>query len=284
MTEPVRELAPRLPSTLAVRRRGAGAVMMTGGSPGALVLEGLTETETTAVVGLTAALRAPGVVRHRCAPSARWSQVLGAVHRAAARLTAGQTVAGQALVLGAGPLPEEICRALQPVVGRVVNEPEALLAPESDPAGPPADLVVLPAVDALAPLAGQPWQRRGIPQLPVVVSGGRLSVGPLVRPGSGPCLSCLDLHRGARDPGWASWLASRAVHTDVDREMDTVPELRSAAAALTALIARGLLEHEPLPAGVSLSLERPQPRVRHHLWTCHPSCCGAAEARVTMRA
>lgn len=273
---------PGLPSELALRRRSAGAVLVTSSGPGALVLDGLTDDETTAVVRLTATLRAPGGGEYRPAPSARWPQVLHVIHQAAALLTPLESVTGQVMVLGEGPLPDEICRALAPIVGRVITEPEALLAPESDPAIHAPDLVILPAVDAVTALAGRPWHGRGVPQLPVVISGGRLNVGPLIRPGAGPCLTCLDLHRGARDPGWAPWMASRALRSDVDDELDAWPELRVTAAALAALVVRGLLEGQPLPTGVGLSLERPHPRVHHHLWTRHPSCCGVADARVTM--
>lgn len=276
---------PELPSQLALRRRSTGAVLVTGSGPGGLVLEGLTDDETTAVVRLTAALRAPGTcLQPSAAPSARWPQVLHFVHEAADLLTHGVSAIGQVVVLGEGPLPDEIRRALEPIVQRVITEPEAMLAPEFDPAIHTPDLVVLPAVDAVAPLAGRPWHGRGVSQLPVVVSGGRLSVGPLIRPDTGPCLACLDLHRGARDTGWAPWLASRALRTDVDHELDALPELRVAAAALVALIARGHLENQPLPAGVSLSIDRPQPRVRHHLWTRHPACCGVPDTRATMEA
>lgn len=274
---------PELPSELALRRRGTGAVLVTGAGPGALILDGLTDAEVTAAVALTTTLRAPGGGECRPAPSARWPQVLHFIHQAAARLTPVDPVGGEVVVLGEGPLPDEICRALGPIVGRVITEPEALLAPEFDPAIHTPDLVILPAVDAVTALAGRPWHGRGVPQLPVVVSGGRLSVGPLIRPDAGPCLACLDLHRGARDPGWAPWLTSRALRSDVD-ELDALPELRVTAAALTALVARGLLENQPLPTGVGLSLERPHPRVHHHLWTRHPACCGVSDTRVTMEA
>lgn len=278
-----RSLTPTLPPNLVVRQRSADSVLVTGTNPGSLVLEGLTGAEVRAVLGLTATLRGPARAQLRPAPSARWSVILDVVCRAAARLTPG-CAHGQVLVLGEGPLPEEISRALTPIVGRVVTEPEALLAPEGDPASRSPDLVVLPAVDAVAALSGRPWHGREVPQLPIVVSAGRLAVGPLVRPDAGPCLACLDLHRGARDPAWAPWLASRALRDDVERDLDATPELRVTAAALTALIARGLLEGRPLPVGVSLSLERPEPRLRHHLWTRHPACCGGEDTRVTMDA
>ncbi|WP_446664685.1 hypothetical protein [Flexivirga sp. B27] len=278
-----RSLTPILPTSLVVRQRGSDSVLVSGSKPGGLVIEGLTPAEVDAVLNLPAALRGAGRGTIRPAPSARWSMILDLVCRAAAQLTPGPA-RGQVLVLGDGPLPQEIARAVSPLVHRVVTEPEALLAPDGDPVTRTPDLVVLPAVDAVTAFAGRPWHGRQVPHLPVVVSGGRLNVGPLVRADTGPCLTCLDLHRGARDPAWAPWLASRAVRHGVERELDAAPELRVTAAALTALIVRGFFEDRPLPIGLSLSLERPEPRLRHHLWTCHPACCGSEDTRVTMNA
>lgn len=274
---------PELPAHVAVHRRGGG-VLVTGPVPGGLVLSGLTEAEATAVIGLGAAVRTPRPVRARSAPSGRWGGVLGMIHRAAERLAPVGPPRSRVVVLGEGPLPHEIRRSLGPIVRRVVPEAEAQAALHADAAIHPPDLVILPAIDAVTALAGRPWQARGVPQLPIVVSGDLLSVGPLVRPGTGPCLDCLDRHRGARDPEWASWLAFRAGAPENDRDLDTAPELRAAAAALAAWIVSGHQSDRALPAGVSLSMQRPHPRVHHHLWTRHPSCCGSDDARVTMDA
>lgn len=274
---------PGLPDRIGLRRRGAGSVLVTGPLPGGLLLSGLTAAETTAVLGLGAASRTPPGLRARTSPSQRWNALLTLLHQAARQLS---PVAERArvVVLGEGPLPAEIRRALEPVVHRVVPEPEARAALHADAAIHPPDLVVLPAVDAITAFAGRPWHARGIRQLPVVVSGGQLHIGPLVRPHTGPCLHCLDLHRGARDPDWATWQAVRAGVPDHEQDLDAAPELRGAAAALTAWIASGDHLDRALPPGVSLSMERPHPRLRHHLWTRHPSCSGCAGAGVTMDA
>lgn len=46
------------------------------------------------------------------------------------------------------------------------------------------------------------WLRRDIPHLPVVVGDTSIRVGPLITPGVGPCLWCLDRARTDRDPAW----------------------------------------------------------------------------------
>lgn len=42
----------------------------------------------------------------------------------------------------------------------------------------------------------------GIDHLPVVIDEDRVRIGPFVRPGRTPCVSCHDLHRADWDPAW----------------------------------------------------------------------------------
>ena len=44
----------------------------------------------------------------------------------------------------------------------------------------------------------------GLDHLPVVVDEDRVRIGPLVRPGRTPCVTCHDLHRSDWDPAWAA--------------------------------------------------------------------------------
>jgi bacteriocin biosynthesis cyclodehydratase domain-containing protein len=60
------------------------------------------------------------------------------------------------------------------------------------------------------------WLRRDIPHLPIAFSDRQVSVGPMIEPGSGPCLFCLDLARTDEDPAWpamATQLLTRAAPT-----------------------------------------------------------------------
>ncbi|MBD8605346.1 hypothetical protein IFT73_00645 [Aeromicrobium sp. CFBP 8757] len=45
---------------------------------------------------------------------------------------------------------------------------------------------------------------RGLDHLPVVVDEDRVRIGPLVRPGRTPCVTCHDLHRADWDPAWTA--------------------------------------------------------------------------------
>ncbi|GAA1913437.1 hypothetical protein GCM10009688_18030 [Arthrobacter gandavensis] len=63
------------------------------------------------------------------------------------------------------------------------------------------DLTILVS-DQPAPRNALPGDRLEQPHLAVSVQQYGYQVGPLVVPGSTPCLSCLDRHRGDSDPGW----------------------------------------------------------------------------------
>ena len=65
-----------------------------------------------------------------------------------------------------------------------------------------ADLAVLVAEHVLAPHLHGVWLRRDVPHLPVVLTESAAHVGPMVEPGNGPCLLCLELHRRDDDPAW----------------------------------------------------------------------------------
>ena len=57
---------------------------------------------------------------------------------------------------------------------------------------------------------------RDVPHLAVVFDDDGARVGPLVEPGAGPCLRCLDLGRRDADPAWpaiAAQLAGRPAAT-----------------------------------------------------------------------
>ncbi|MCY7413495.1 MAG: hypothetical protein LH471_10745 [Salinibacterium sp.] len=70
------------------------------------------------------------------------------------------------------------------------------------------DAAVIVGHFVLPPTAGGPWLRRDVPHLPVVFSESGVQVGPLVTPGTGPCLHCLELHHRDADAAWPA-LASQ---------------------------------------------------------------------------
>jgi hypothetical protein len=76
-----------------------------------------------------------------------------------------------------------------------------------DAAGAPGseiscDLAIAIGHYVLAPTLRGVWLRRDIPHLPVIFSDTRVELGPIIEPGYGPCLYCIERHRIDADEAW----------------------------------------------------------------------------------
>jgi hypothetical protein len=64
------------------------------------------------------------------------------------------------------------------------------------------DAAVIIARFAITPARHGAWLRRDIPHLPVIFGDRVIRIGPLVEPGAGPCLHCVDLAHVDADHAW----------------------------------------------------------------------------------
>lgn len=251
--------------------RHPGEIHLGVGSDAAMVLSGLTDAETRAVVALGPMTARQWSSAHLARPpSPRWPHVLELLGNAAHGLTAAVPDIGGVVVCGSGSVPQAIREVIQEMGDR------------RTPVGP--TVAVLVGAEHLSAGVAQRWQREGVAHLPVTVSGRRATIGPLIRPGIGPCIGCLDHHRATRDQGWAPiameppWY--EGLDPDTNRSLSSVSapaDLRAVVAGLVGLVVRGYLGGRPVPVGVSLTIDSPQPRVQHRLWRPHPRCCPDAE-------
>ena len=164
-------------------------------------------------------------------------------------------------VSGDGPLADELRRVLRD---------EGVLA-ESDQSTP--DLAVIVAGWVISPEDHGTWLRRDIPHLPVVVGDGGVTVGPLVEPGDGPCLYCVQLTRTDDDPAWP------AIATQLWTR--PTPELSGVAVVEAAgFVARTVLERLSGGAGAAVSrrLASSTGEVSSRVWMRHAMCRCAAPA------
>jgi bacteriocin biosynthesis cyclodehydratase domain-containing protein len=109
---------------------------------------------------------------------------------------------------GVGPTAHQV-RSLLANLG--IEEPSPGVNPE---------LAVLIAQYVFSPERHGHWLRRDIPHLPVVFSDSAARVGPLIEPGRGPCLTCLELAHVDTDPSWpamACQLAPRQAPSETPR-------------------------------------------------------------------
>jgi bacteriocin biosynthesis cyclodehydratase domain-containing protein len=180
------------------------------------------------------------------------------------RVTPGDVVAGGASVADVGhPAAEAAAEA-----ARRLGTP----GPRNDgPLDP--DVVVLVEHGAADATKADALVSADVPHLSVVVREDGVVVGPLVRPGEGPCLRCLDLHRTDRDPAWPSVLTQVLNPTaDVPRpEESAVSTLAAGLAALQVLAELDGVPH-PSAAGATLEVELPDGLVARRVWPAHVRC------------
>jgi bacteriocin biosynthesis cyclodehydratase domain-containing protein len=79
-------------------------------------------------------------------------------------------------------------------------------------------LAIIVASYVIEPSAHRLWLSRDIPHLAIVFGDVSVRIGPIVEPGSGPCLHCLELTRTDADPAWPAiasqlWGRSSAAET-----------------------------------------------------------------------
>lgn len=146
----------------------------------------------------------------------------------------------------------------------------------------PADLAVIVSGAPAAAEATLPWLGDRVPVLPVWCQSEQASIGPVLLPDRGPCLTCLELTRTGVDPGWP-WLRaqlSRPVVTGPD-PVDGLPAIRLLAAGLTTTLVLDHLGGRLTAREWSLEVATPGPTLERHRWPAHPGCpeCGSPPGR-----
>ena len=118
------------------------------------------------------------------------------------------------------PLPRTVLVDGSGVTATRVRALLATLQIEEPPPGKNPELAVLVGQYVFSPERHGYWLRRDTPHLPVLFSDSTARVGPLVEPGRGPCLTCLELAHVDADPSWpamACQLVLRAAPSETAR-------------------------------------------------------------------
>ncbi|EWT00323.1 hypothetical protein N865_16375 [Intrasporangium oryzae NRRL B-24470] len=307
MSSPAPESRPRFAAWLRPVARRPGEVQF-GVLPDGPIVTGLTAAETDLLALLDGSRPVSSTYRDAAragVPARRWRELLELVARlgvlespppepSSATVRTLPGVAGppstpraadvdgaarHVVVDGDGGLVDDIVTLVRRGgVGEITHGRQAVDHVIADPRTNRPDLVVLVGPVAIDPRRGDVWLGHGVPHLPVVPSGARVTVGPLVDPGTGPCLWCLDLHRTDRDPAWPTLMAQLCPGGGTvvtgppagGAELD--PALAQLVAGSVALLATQLLAGAHPPPGVSVEVSLPWPRMDHRRWTSHPRC------------
>lgn len=151
-------------------------------------------------------------------------------------------------------------------VRRLLGEAGVEVIPDLPDAAP--DIAVIVAHFVLEPEDHGRWLRRDIPHLPVVYGDRTVSIGPVIRPGAGPCLYCLELHRTGADPSWPA-MASQLWHRRSGLESSLVAG-EVAAEVVRRVLTRQIVHRvEPL---TSTELDAATGVRTLREWSVHPAC------------
>jgi bacteriocin biosynthesis cyclodehydratase domain-containing protein len=112
------------------------------------------------------------------------------------------------------------------------------------------------------------WLRQDVPHLAITFSDAEVHIGPIIEPGAGPCLYCLELHHTDADPAWpaiASQLLGRLTRSET-------PLVAAEVAALAARMVMSRVRNGPATEPVSWHLDIATGRVLTRLERPHPAC------------
>ena len=213
-------LDPRLP----VVWRSPMSVQI-GIDPSRVRLDDVSPTTERLIAALVAGVTRPGLTMIAGRDTLECEALLEAVDPALLRplneaQQAGLPVSVPTIVVaGSGPTAEALIAAIASGGSRVLTAPDPaeVATTINEPGAELPDAAVLIGHYVLAPTAGGVWLRRDVPHLPVVFSDSGVQIGPLVTPGTGPCLHCLELHHRDADAAWpalASQLFGRSSAAD----------------------------------------------------------------------
>lgn len=132
-----------------------------------------------------------------------------------------------------------------------------------------ADVVVMVQTGVVDPVAYRDLMRQDVCHLPVLVRELDVMIGPLVRPGQGVCLRCLDLHRCDRDPRWPAVATQAATRGTPAAETSLV----WAGAALAAHQLLAVVDgRDTAIEDASLEVSAWDPVPVRRQWRPHPHC------------
>lgn len=170
------------------------------------------------------------------------------------------------------PREDAVRRAVAEVAPGVVTGADE--APGRGGAGARApDVVVVVEHGAADPGRVHGLVGEGVAHLSVVVREADVVVGPFVRPGLGPCLRCVDLHRADADPCWPQ--LAEQLRAAAGRAPEETLLATSAAAVASGQVLAALDGLVPRAATACIEIPAPDAVPRLRETSRHPRCgCG----------
>lgn len=250
------KLDPRLPLVW----RSPSSVQL-GIDPPVVRLDDVTETQERMLAALAVGVSDPGltmIARGAVAERDALLKTLAPALAPAERHSSTATVA----VSGTEPLVSAVTSVLAESGIRVLAAADADELTSADP-----DLAIVEGHFVLAPELHGLWLRRDVPHIPVVFSDTGVEVGPVIEPGQGPCLLCLELHHRDSDPAWPA-IAAQLLGR---RSRAASAVLVAAATATVSRLVVGRLAGGA-GAAVSVRIDGATGVAVERVWEAHPDC------------
>ena len=177
------------------------------------------------------------------------------------------------VVAGSGPTAIALVGALAGGGSRVLRsgDPAEVATTIDEPGVELPDAAVLIGHYVLAPTAGGVWLRRDVPHLPVVFSDSGVQIGPLITPGTGPCLHCLELHHRDADAAWPA-LASQLFGRSTAADAAPLSLEAAAQACRMVLAALSVRVSAPIRPAQSLYIRADTGERQWREWAAHAEC------------
>lgn len=240
-----------------------------GVDPPVVILDPVSELDERLLAALAVGVSESGLAMIARGHDDEREALLDRVARALEPPQAGRAVPTVA-VSSTGPFGPELCGLLASCGIRTIGADTDELP----------DLAVVVGHHVLAPGLHAHWLRRDVAHLPVVFTDRAVHLGPVVEPGSGPCLLCLELHRRDADSAWPA-IASQLLGREGTSESPLSGREAAVAAArivITRLHDGAVHQHE------TLRIEAATGQRSRHGVDAHPECGCRGIAHLVPRA
>jgi hypothetical protein len=131
------------------------------------------------------------------------------------------------------------------------------------------DLAIAISHYVLAPALRGVWLRRDIPHFNVNFSDTRVELGPVIEPGNGPCLYCIERHRTDDDDAWPAIISQLWGRRSALESPAIVGEV---VAVVARMAIRRLAEQPASPPFSTLEIDALTGERSDREWSIHPEC------------
>lgn len=239
-----------------------------------VVLQDVSNADEHLVAALVAGVSRPGLTMIARTCGADESAVTALLDRLKPALeTRRATISRTVTLVGTGPTAQRLGAMLD---GAGVHVRVAVDAGQAG--AEPCDLAIAVGHFVLAPELHGLWLRRDIPHLPVVLSDTSATIGPIIEPGIGPCLYCLQRYRTDTDAAWPA-LSAQLWGRQSGIETALVASEVSAIVSRAAIARLDTGHAASTHRSTEISVATGETAVRE--WRPHPECgCVAVSAAV----